>query len=211
MPRTSLGRDGRGCAVPPYTDRRVDEARERATGLLVAAQNGDPGSEEQLFVALYDELKRIAGSLLGEERANHTLQPTALVHEAWLRLIDAREAGPEGRGRFLGLAARAMRRILVEHARARQRLKRGGEWRRVDMAAEVVDPGAEREILAIDGELEVLAGLSERQARIVEMRYFTGLSLEEVAGALGLSTRTVEREWRFARAWLDDRLARSEP
>jgi RNA polymerase sigma factor (TIGR02999 family) len=189
----------------------VDPARERATGLLVAAQNGDPGSEEQLFVALYDELKRIAGSLLGEERANHTLQPTALVHEAWLRLIDAREAGPEGRGRFLGLAARAMRRILVEHARARQRLKRGGEWRRVDMAAEVVDPGAEREILAIDGELEVLAGLSERQARIVEMRYFTGLSLDEVAEALVLSTRTVEREWRFARAWLDDRLARQDP
>ena len=166
-----------------------------------------PGSEDELFVALYDELKRMAGGLLGQERANHTLQPTALVHEAWLRLIDAREAGEGGRGRFLGLAARAMRRILVEHARARQRLKRGGEWRRVDLAAEVADVGAEQEILALDGELEVLAGLSERQARIVEMRYFTGLSLEEVAGALELSPRTVEREWRFARAWLGDRLA----
>lgn len=189
----------------------MEAARERATRLLAAAQNGVPGSEDQLFVALYDELKRIAGGLLGEERTGHTLQPTALVHEAWMRLIDVREAGPDGRGRFLGLAARAMRRILVEHARARQRLKRGGEWRRVDVAAlEVVDPGAEREILAIDSELEVLAGLSERQARIVEMRYFTGLSFEEVASALGISTRSVEREWRFARAWLDDRLSRAE-
>jgi RNA polymerase sigma factor (TIGR02999 family) len=188
----------------------VDEARERTTGLLAAAQNGEPGSEEQLFEALYGELKRMAGGLLREERAGHTLQPTALVHEAWLRLIDAREAGPGGRGHFLGLAARAMRRILVEHARARQRLKRGGEWRRVDLVAEVVDAGAENEILAIDGELDVLAGLSERQARIVEMRYFTGLSLEEVAEALGLSTRSVEREWRFARAWLGDRLARKD-
>jgi len=188
----------------------VDESRERTTGLLVAARNGEPGSEEQLFEVLYEELKRMAGGLFGQERADHTLQPTALVHEAWLRLIDVREAGVDSRGRFLGLAARAMRRILVEHARARNRLKRGGEWRRVDLAPEVVDVGAEHEILAIDGELEVLAGLSERQARIVEMRYFTGLSLEEVAEALGLSTRSVEREWRFARAWLGDRLARAK-
>jgi RNA polymerase sigma-70 factor (ECF subfamily) len=99
---------------------------------------------------------------------------------------------------------------LVEHARARQRLKRGGEWRRVDVITDVVDAGAEQEILAIDGELLVLAGLSERQTRIVEMRYFTGLSLKEVAEAMGLSTRSVEREWRFARAWLGERLAKSQ-
>ena len=188
----------------------MDGTRARTTSLLVAAQNGEPGSEEQLFEALYGDLKRMAGGLLQDERAGHTLQPTALVHEAWLRLIDAREAGPAGRGRFLGLAARAMRRILVEHARARQRLKRGGEWRRVDVITEVVDTGAEQEILAIDGELLVLAGLSERQTRIVEMRYFTGLSLKEVAEAMGLSTRSVEREWRFARAWLGERLAKSQ-
>jgi RNA polymerase sigma factor (TIGR02999 family) len=188
----------------------VDESRERATGLLAAVQTGQRGSEEQLFEILYDELKRMAGGLLRDERSNHTLQPTALVHEAWLRLIDARGVGPEGRGRFLALAARAMRQILVEHARARRRLKRGGEWRRVDLVTEVVDGAAEDEILTIDGELEVLAGLSERQARIVEMRYFTGLSLDQVAEALGLSTRSVEREWRFARAWLADRLARKD-
>ncbi len=187
----------------------MDESRRRATGLLAAAQNGAPGSEEQLFEALYGELKGMAAGMLGDERAGHTLQPTALVHEAWLRLIDVREAGAGGRGRFRGLAARAMRRILVEHARARQRLKRGGEWRRVDFVPEVVDAEAEHEILAIDGELDVLAGLSERQARIVEMRYFTGLSLEEVADALGLSSRSVEREWRFARAWLGERLSRT--
>jgi RNA polymerase sigma factor (TIGR02999 family) len=186
----------------------VDDARERTTGLLAAAQKGEPGSEERLFEVLYAELKRMAGGMLREERDGHTLQPTALVHEAWLRLIDVDAAADGGRGRFLALAARAMRRILVEHARARQRLKRGGEWRRVDVVAEVVDGAAENEILAIDGELEILAGLSERQAKIVEMRYFTGLPIEEVAQALGLSTRSVEREWRFARAWLGERLAR---
>lgn len=188
----------------------MDQSRERTTGLLAAAQNGQRDSEQQLFEILYDELKRMAGGFLREERSNHTLQPTALVHEAWLRLVDDGGAGPGGRGRFLALAARAMRQILVEHARARRRLKRGGEWRRVDLAPEVVDASAEEEILTIDSELEVLAGLSERQARIVEMRYFTGLSLEEVAEALGLSTRSVEREWRFARAWLADRLARKD-
>ena len=186
-------------------------ALERTTRLLQAAERGEPGSEERLFEALYQELKGMAGRLLGDERVNHTLQPTALVHEAWMRLVDARAVGDGGRGRFLGLAARAMRRILVEHARARQRLKRGGGWRRVEMTAEVADASAEEEILAIDGQLEVLAGLSERQARIVEMRFFSGLTLEEVAAALGLSASTVEREWRFARAWLGERLARPEP
>jgi RNA polymerase sigma factor (TIGR02999 family) len=186
----------------------VDEALERTSSLLAAVKKGVPGSEDQLFEVLYGELKRMAGGMLGQERVEHTLQPTALVHEAWLRLVDVRAAAAGDRGSFLALAARAMRRILVEHARARQRLKRGGEWRRIDFVADVVDAGAEDEILAVDGQLEVLAGLSERQARIVEMRYFTGLSLEEVAEALGLSTRSIEREWRFARAWLGDRLAR---
>jgi RNA polymerase sigma factor (TIGR02999 family) len=179
--------------------------------LLQAAERGDPGSEQELFEVLYEDLKRVAGRLLAQERASHTLQATALVHEAWLRLVDARALGPGGRGRFLSIAARAMRRILVEHARARKRLKRGGMWRRVDMTDEVAGPGAEDEILGIDGELDVLDGLSERQARIVEMRYFTGLSSAEVADALGISERTVEREWRFARAWLYDRLARKGP
>ena len=184
------------------------EPGARTTRLLLAAVRGDPEGERQLFDALYEELRRVAGSLLAGERAGHTLQPTALVHEAWLRLIDAQEVGAGGRGRFLGIAAQAMRRILVEHARARQRLKRGGMWRRVDVDPEVVDPQAEEEILEIDGELEALAGLSERQARIVELRYFSGLSCEEAAEALAVSPRTVEREWRFARAWLSERLAR---
>jgi RNA polymerase sigma factor (TIGR02999 family) len=193
-----------------YT-RLVAEPVERTTRLLQAAERGDPGSEQELFEVLYEDLKRVAGRLLAQERASHTLQATALVHEAWLRLVDARMLGPGGRGRFLSIAARAMRRILVEHARARKRLKRGGMWRRVDMVDQVADPGAEDEILGIDGELDVLDGLSERQARIVEMRYFTGLSSAEAADALGISERTVEREWRFARAWLFDRLARKGP
>jgi RNA polymerase sigma factor (TIGR02999 family) len=188
----------------------VDNAAENVTQLLARAKQGHSDCEQQLFEALYGELKGMAGALLDHERVNHTLQPTALVHEAWIRLIDGSQVGDGGRGHFLAVAAQAMRRILVEHARARQRIKRGGEWRRVDVTSEVADASAEEEILAIDGELEVLAGLSARQARIVEMRYFTGLSLEEVAAALEISPRTVEREWRFARAWIGERLARAQ-
>jgi RNA polymerase sigma factor (TIGR02999 family) len=125
-----------------------------------------------------------------------------------VRLIDAREIGADGRGQFLCIAAKVMRRILVEHARGRARLKRGGGWRRIEIQSAAEDAAAsEEDVLAVDGVLEELAGLSERQARIVELRFFSGLSVEEAALATNLSTRTVEREWRFARAWLSERLA----
>jgi RNA polymerase sigma factor (TIGR02999 family) len=175
---------------------------------LRAAQGGEAGSGAELFELLYAELKGVAGGLLSIERASHTLQPTALVHEAWVRLIDAREIGADGRGQFLCIAAKVMRRILVEHARGRARLKRGGGWRRIEIQSAAEDAAAsEEDVLAVDGVLEELAGLSERQARIVELRFFSGLSVEEAALATNLSTRTVEREWRFARAWLSERLA----
>jgi RNA polymerase sigma factor (TIGR02999 family) len=186
-----------------------DGSIERATSLLSAAQRGEPGGAQELFELLYADLKRAAGGLLADERAGHTLQPTALVHEAWVRLIDAREVGAEGHGRFLGIASKVMRRILVEHARARRRLKRGGGWRRIELAPGTdVEPFAENDVLAVDALLEELAGLSERQAQIVELRFFSGLSVEQAARATGLSERTVEREWRFARAWLSERLDR---
>jgi RNA polymerase sigma-70 factor (ECF subfamily) len=191
----------------------MDEARplEHATRLLRSAQDGDTDGQRALFELLYAELKGVAGALLSAERAGHTLQPTALVHEAWVRLIDAREVGEEGHGRFLSIAAKVMRRILVEHARARSRLKRGGPWRRIALpGASDGEAAVEEDVLAVDRALEELGGLSERQARIVELRFFSGLSVEEAARAANLSTRTVEREWRFARAWLAERLQRPE-
>jgi len=210
--RKPIGLDSDAPAQGAYT-ALVDPARpvERATTLLRSAQRHEPGSAEELFLLLYADLKGVAGGLLAGERAGHTLQPTALVNEAWVRLIDAREIGAEGRGQFLGIAAKVMRRILVEHARARLRLKRGGGWRRIELEAESAgDAASEEQVLAVDGVLEELAGLSARQAQVVELRFFSGLSVEETALATGLSTRTVEREWRFARAWLSERLSRPE-
>jgi RNA polymerase sigma-70 factor (ECF subfamily) len=191
----------------PILDRVDPQAKDRATALLRAAQCGEGGGEK-LFELLYAELKGVAGGLLSVERPGHTLQPTALVHEAWVRLIDAREIGAHGRGQFLCIAAKVMRRILVEHARARARLKRGGGWRRIEIQSTAESAAAsDEDLLAVDGVLEELAGLSERQARIVELRFFSGLSVEETALAANISMRTVEREWRFARAWLSERLA----
>jgi RNA polymerase sigma factor (TIGR02999 family) len=176
--------------------------------MLRAVERGEPGSAEQLFLLVYDELRRLAGAYLDHERLGHTLQPTALVHEAWMRLVDAETVEWQGRAHFLGIAARAMRQILVEHARGKQRLKRGGGWRRVEL-----EPGLARaaeegpDLVALDRALERLAALSERQARIVELRFFGGLPVESVAYLLEVSKRTVEREWRFARAWLAEALA----
>jgi RNA polymerase sigma factor (TIGR02999 family) len=176
--------------------------------MLRAVERGEPGSAEQLFLLVYDELRRLAGAYLDRERLGHTLQPTALVHEAWMRLVDVDTIEWQGRAHFLGVAARAMRQILVEHARGKQRLKRGGAWRRVELEtglARAAEDGPD--LVALDRALERLAALSERQARIVELRFFGGLPVESVAYLLEVSKRTVEREWRFARAWLAEALA----
>ncbi|MCI0586631.1 MAG: sigma-70 family RNA polymerase sigma factor [Planctomycetes bacterium] len=180
----------------------------QGTLALRALERGEAGSAEALFLLVYDELRRLAGAYLDRERSGHTLQATALVHEAWLRLVDVDPVEWKGRAHFLGVAARAMRQILVEHARGRQRLKRGGGWRRVELETGIAS-GAEGgpDLVALDAALGKLAALSERQARIVEMRFFGGLPVESVAFLLGTSKRTVEREWRFARAWLAEALA----
>lgn len=184
---------------------------ERATRALLAAARGEPGSGDELFALVYGELRELAASTLGRERAGHTLQPTALVHEAWMRLAGTDPAAWQGRAHFFGAAARSMRQILVEHARGRERLKRGGGWRRVAIEASLAPTRDEDfDVLALDRALERLAALSERQGRIVELRFFSGLSVEAVAELMNLSARTVEREWRFARAWLAQALTEEQ-
>ena len=191
-------RGGGGDPLPPAS----------ATRVLLAAAQGEPGGADELFALVYGELRQLAAAALGRERAGHTLQPTALVHEAWMRLAGADPAAWQGRAHFFGAAARCMRQILVEHARGRERLKRGGGWRRVELEEGVAMAGDEElDVLALDRALERLAALSARQARVVELRFFSGLPVEAVAELLDLSARTVEREWRFARAWLAQALA----
>ena len=160
---------------------------------------------------LYADFRALALRQLAKERKGHTLQPTALVHEAFLKLVDQSRVNWHGRTHFFAVGAQAMRRILVEHARGRKRQKRGGGARRValdEVDAVVPDRGAD--VLAIDEALERLAALDGRQARVVEYRVFGGLGMEEIAGALGVSKRTVEGDWRMARAWLHRELSKGE-
>jgi RNA polymerase sigma factor (TIGR02999 family) len=161
-----------------------------------------PGSET-LFPLLYAELRRLARRYLGHERPGHTLQATALVHEVYLRLVPQADATWEDRGKFVGIAATVMRRILVEHARSRRRLKRGGDAERLPLDHDVaaVDADAER-WEDLDRALDRLAALDPRQARVVELRYFGGMTVDEAARVLGVSEKTVKRDWSIARAWL---------
>ncbi len=159
--------------------------------------------------AVYEELRKLANAYLGRERPGHTLQPTALVHEVYMRLAGA-EAGWSGRGHFFGAAAQAMRRILVEHARGKAAAKRGGGRQRVE---EITLPDEGRghglsaeEILTLNRALEQLEADYPRKAEIVQLRYFAGLTVDEIAELLGVTPRTVERDWRFARAWLEKAL-----
>ncbi|MCC6988039.1 MAG: sigma-70 family RNA polymerase sigma factor [Acidobacteria bacterium] len=180
------------------------------TRLLARASDGDRDAMASLFDVLYRELRRLAVAAMRAERRDHTLQPTALVHEAFLRLAD--DAAPiESRHHFFGVAAIAMRRILVEHARARHAAKRGGHAPRVPL--DEVDPAIplvldDIDIEALDAALTQLAALDARQARIVELRFFAGLTVEETADVVGLSARTVKREWQLSRAWLRREMAR---
>ena len=155
-----------------------------------------------MYAAVQVELRRLAGGMMRSERSDHTLQPTALVNEACLRLFDQRGAW-EGREHFLALAATVMRRILADHARRRRSEKRGGDRKRVTLeGSEAAEDDRGVDLTALDAALEKLAGLYERQARIVELRYLAGMTVEEVATTLDISRSTVEAEWRMARAWL---------
>lgn len=174
------------------------------TSLLIRWSDGDARALDQLLPVVYDECRRIAARQLRRERADHTLAPTALVHELYLRLVDQERASWESRSHFFGVAARLMRRVLVDHARARCAAKRGGSVIFVpleDSDGASGDPDL-ADILAIDEALERLGEHFPDQVRIVELRYFAGLTVEETARAVGRSARTVKREWRLARAWL---------
>jgi RNA polymerase sigma factor (TIGR02999 family) len=180
------------------------QGQHDVTRLLVAWQEGEPTAFDQLLPIVYAELRRLASAQLRGERAGHTLQTTALVHEAYVRLVGS-EVAWEGSGHFMRVAARAMRRVLVDHARKRQSGKRGGGGVPLDLdSLEGVLPGHSRpeELIELDEALERLIALEERKGRAVELHYFGGLSYEEVAEALGVSPATVHRDLRMARAWL---------
>ena len=178
------------------------------TGQLLAWRAGDATALEALIPAVYQELHRMAERHLRHENVGHTLQPTALVHEAYLRLIDQTQVEWQNRAHFFGVAAQMMRRILVDHAKAKHRDKRGGDAVKVSLDA-ALDYGHERaaEVVALDDALEALAVFDERKSRIVELRYFGGLSVEETAQVLEVSPQTVMRDWNLAKAWLYQQLS----
>lgn len=177
------------------------------TNLLIELKNGNRDAESRLMPLVYGELRRLAGLYMRGERPGHTLQATALVHEAYLRLVGHEDVDWQNRAHFFGVAANLMRRILVDHARAKQAKKRGGGDQKVSLdQAVLVRPEAPEQFLALDEALERLAKRDPRQARIVELRYFGGLSEEETAEVLEISVRTVKRDWSVARAWLYQQL-----
>lgn len=179
------------------------------TQLLRRWSAGDGTALEKLLPLVYDELRRRAGAYLRHERAGHTLQPTALVHEAYLKLVGGGSVDWKDRAHFFGVAARAMRQVLVDHARARSTEKRGEGQVRVELeaAGAVAAPARSLELLDLDRALSRLAALDERQSRLVELRLFGGLTIEESAEVLRISHATVSREWRHAEAWLQREMA----
>jgi len=182
-----------------------DTPREGAevTALLVNWSNGDSRALDELMPLVYAELRRLAGSYLRRERSTHTLQSTALVNEAFLRLVNQQDVQWRNRAHFFGIAAQMIRRILVDHARAAQADKRGAGAVRIELEDHLaVSSQSELDLVGLDECLQKLAALDERQARIVELRFFTGLSVEETAEVMQVSTATVKREWSSARAWL---------
>jgi RNA polymerase sigma-70 factor, ECF subfamily len=177
-------------------------AAEDVTGLLLAWGGGDEAALERLIPLVHAELHRIAMRCMADERAGHSLQPTALVNEAYIRLVDARRVKWQDRNHFLSMAARLMRRVLVDHARSRRYLKRGGGAARVTLMDDLVldEPG--RDLVALDDALAALATVDERKSRVIELRFFGGLSVEETAAVLSVSVDTVMRDWKLAKAWL---------
>ncbi len=185
--------------------------RDHVTQLLAAASEGDSQAAEALLPLVYAELQGLARSFMAREGRGHTLQPTALVHEAYLRLVGDADVRWDNRGHFFVAAATAMRRILIERARARGRLKRGGDRGRVPLADEVltVEPPSD-DLIALEEALARLERSDPRKGSVVMLRYFAGLSVDQTAAALGISPATVKNEWSFARAWLHRAMSRGD-
>ncbi len=183
-------------------------APSEVSQLLHAWSNGDKTALDKLMPLVYGELRQMAKRYMDRQQAGHTLQTTALIHEAYLRLIDQSEAHWQNRAHFFSVAATAMRHILVDHARTQQAAKRGGAAQRVTLdEAAAVSVERAAELVALDDALESLAAFDQRKSRVVEMRYFGGLTVEETAEALQVSPETVARDWRLARTWLLRRLS----
>jgi RNA polymerase sigma-70 factor, ECF subfamily len=183
------------------------DARGEVTGLLAELKLGRKDALDRLLPLVYRELRRIAGNQMRDERVGHTLQPTALVHEAFLRLVEQNRADWQNRAQFLGVSAQLMRRLLVDHARRRRAAKRGIP---ITLNEEIFrTPGGDQteEILAADEVLTQLTVLDPRQARVVELRYFGGLSVEETAAAMGIAARTVKLDWAMAKGWMKSQLS----
>jgi RNA polymerase sigma factor (TIGR02999 family) len=189
----------------------LDEQRtDNVTQLLIEVSKGDREAVDLLLPVIYDELRKLAANYLRRERPDHTLQPTALVHEAYLRLVDQTRANWQNRAHFFGVAAQIMRRLLVDHARKHNAEKRGQDFQKLSLD-ENVDRAVERgaELIALDDALKALAQFDEQKARVVELRYFGGLSIEETADVLGVAPTTIKRHWRFAKAWLYGEMQKS--
>lgn len=182
---------------------------DRVTELLVAARHGDLAAFDELFPLVYDVLRRLAHRRLAGERADHTLATTELVHEAYLKLVRLDRIEWQNRAHFLAVAARAMRNILVDYALRRKTEKRGGALVRVTLEDHLAieEAGSQSDVLAVHAALERLERIDERQGRVVECRFFAGMSIEETAEALGVSPASVKRDWALARAWLNRELA----
>jgi RNA polymerase sigma factor (TIGR02999 family) len=185
---------------------------QRVTELLLAWGEGDQSALNRMIPLVHAELRHIAARYMARERLGHTLQPTALVNEVYLRLVDVERVRWQNRAHFLAVAARLMRRILVDFARSRRYQKRGGGGERVAFdEALVIDVGRGHDLLALDDALDELARVDDRQSQIVVMRFFAGLTVEEIAGVLGVSTATVMRDWKLAKTWLLRELDRTNP
>jgi RNA polymerase sigma factor (TIGR02999 family) len=181
------------------------------TQLLRAMELGEERAADRLLAVVYDELRQLAAAKMAHESAGQTLQPTALVHEAWLRLGGDGQPGWQNRRHFFGAAAEAMRRVLIDNARRKHAIRHGGDVARTnvdDLLVELAAPAPADELLQVHEALELFSAEDARKAELVKLRYFVGMSLEEAAGVLGISERTAKRDWAYARAWLGDAIER---
>ena len=180
------------------------------TQVLQSLERGDSHAAEQLLPLVYEELRKLAAYKMANEARGHTLQATALVHEAWLRLVSDENRNWNGRAHFFGAAAEAMRRILIENARRKSAVRHGGGQARLDVQEiEIATPSKDEELLAVHDALEKLASRDKQKAELVKLRYFVGLTTDEAADVLGISVPTADRWWRFSRAWLFEEIERT--